>query len=969
VGSPFVGRKSELATLKRLLEESRGGRGRLVTIDGEAGIGKTRLMSEMAAVAEAAGSRVLWSQMVEDPVAPPYLPWLLALRGYLQQVDDESLAADLGSGAQAVADVLPELRERLQLPASQPPKQSDAARFQLYDSVTRFLLALARRESLVLLFDNLHLASRSSLLLLEYYARHLAGTPSLVIAAYRESDVGASHPLREALGRLGRTVGYEALTLAGLSLDEVAELLSLTLRSPVPAAFVAAVRRRGDGNPLFVGEVAAGLARRDASLAEATGDGHFDVPDSLREVIARRLASVGRDVLEVLRVAAVLGRDFDAALLEQLCPRAGPSVLLRVERAADAAIVKSVRPGRFRFQHALFREVLYAELGADERLRLHQSAAEVIERMPDHDPDERAQRLAHHWFEAARGGYRPEAVEWSQRAAALATERRAFGEAAAHLERALQLLDLDPTTDPARRFELLRRLGDAHLFSGQMAEADRASLGAALLAHRHRWAELLADAVVRWQTVRAVVGVTHLSAIPLHQAALELLPPEAAARRARLLASLAVAYRHRDEVEQARATLEESIRMARVVGDPEVLHACLSKAWHVYFRAHDASRQLVILREVLALARDSQDPEDLLFALSAVLFPLSKLGRIAEMRAPLDELTRLSEVARYPFFGQTTIGFRAMLAVLEGRWREGLEWGRRSLEQGATQGFGGLEGRFSFQVFAIQRALGGLRQLAAVLEQVAAAGERARTWLPGRILLHCELGQKALAREALMRLGDLGRLVDDDLHETSLAYLADSCLSLGDTARCRELYEIIKPYRGFNLLLNAAVIHGPAADFLARLALQLGRRAEAARLFEEALELAEAMGARPILARIQVDFAALLALSGRAANEARARRMLAEAAASATDLGMRPLLERVEALRAGPGVPEGLSERELQVLRLIAAGASNKRIASELGLSTATVATHIRNILRKTGTSNRTEAVAQARRAGLPTAQ
>lgn len=968
MGSPFVGRKSELATLGRLLEESRAGRGRLVTIAGEAGIGKTRLMSEMATVAEAAGSRVLWSQMVEDPVAPPYFPWLLALRGYVQQADDESLAADLGSGAQAVADILPELRERLRLPASQPPKQTDAARFQLYDSVTRFMLALARRKPLVLLFDNLHLAGRSSLLLLEYYARHLAGTPSLVMAAYRESDVGPTHPLREALGRLGRTVGYEALTLAGLSREEVAELMSLTLQAPVPPALVEAVRRRGDGNPLFVGQVAAGLARRNTTLAEATGDGQFDVPDSLREVIARRLASVGREVLEVLRVAAVLGRDFDAALLDRLCPRTGSTVLLLVARAVDAGIVSAVRPGRFRFQHALFREVLYAELGADERLRLHQAAAEALERLPDRDPEERAQRLAHHWFEAARGGYRPEAVEWSQRAAALATERRAYGEAAAHLDNALQLLDLEPATDPARRFELLRQLGDAHLWSGQMAEADRACLGAALLAHRHRWAESLADAVVRWQTVRAVVGVTHLSAIPLHQAALEMLPPEAAARRARLLASLAVAYRHRDEVAQGRATLEESIRIARVVGDPEVLFGCLSKAWHVYYRAYDASRQLTILQEVLALARDSGDPENVLFALSAVLFPLAKLGRIAELRAPLDELASLAEAARSPFFAQAAIGFRGMLAVLEGRWQEGLEWGRRSLEQGATQGLGGLEGRFSFQVFAIQRALGGLRQLAVVLEQVAAAGDRARTWLPGRILLHCELGQKPQAREALTRLGDFGRLVDDDLYETSLAYLADACLSLGDTARCRELFEILKPYRGFNLLLHTTVIHGPASDFLARLALQLGRRAEAARLFEEALELEHAMGARPIEARTQVDYAALLASSGRVADETRARRMLAEAAAVATELGMQPLLERIAALSAGPGVPESLSGRELEVLRLIAAGASNKRIASELALSTATVATHIRNILRKTGTSNRTEAVSHARRAGLLTA-
>ncbi len=961
----FVGRKTEIAELGRLLEDSRAGRGRIVTIAGEAGIGKTHLMSEVAAIADAGGSQVLWSQMVEDPVAPPYLPWLLALRGYVQRADDQSLVADLGSGAGAVADILPELRDRLRLPASRPPKESDSARYQLFDSVTRFLLAIARRKPLVVLFDNLHLSDQSSLSLLEYYARQLTTTPALVIAAYRDSDVGASHPLRDALGRLSRTVGYETLALAGLGHDEVAELLRLKLQSPVPPALVDVVRRRSDGNPLFVGQVAADLARRDTTLAEATSDGHFDIPDSLREVIARRLATVGDEVLDVLRIAAVTGRDFDAALLTRLCPDTALPVLLLIQRAADAAIVSAVGTGRFRFLHALFREVLYGDLDADERVRLHQTAAEALQQLPDHDPHEHAQRLAHHWFEAARGGYRPEAVEWARRAAALSIKRRAYGEAAAHLERALQLLELQPEADPSLRFELLGQLGQAHYWSGQPGQADRACLGAALLAHRHRWPEELASAVVTWQYVRASTGIAHLSSVPLHKAALEMLPPGAAGTRARLLASLALAYRHCDELTHARSTLEEAVRTAREVDDPEVLFACLSKAWYVYHRAYEVPRQLPMLEEVLALARRSDQPEDLLFGLAAVLFPLAKLGRIAELRAPLDELERLAEEARYSFYRQVATGFRAMLAVLEGRWQQGLEWGQRSLEQGSTQGLSGLEGRFSFQVFAIQRARGGLRQLAAVLEQVAAAGDRLRTWLPGRILLHCELGQKAQAREALTRLGDFGRLVDDDIYETSLAYLADACASLGDTARCKDLFEILKPYRGFNLLLHTAVIHGPASGFLARLALVLGRRTEAARLFEEALELADAMGARPILARTQADYAAMLARTGRPADEARARRLLTEAAATATELGMQPLLERIEQLGAGPGVPQSLSERELEVLRLIAAGASNKHIASQLGLSTATVATHIRNILRKTGTSNRTEAVAQARRAGL----
>jgi predicted ATPase len=188
-------------------------------------MGKTRLIAEIAATAKAQGNNVLWSQMIEDPGAPPYFSWLLALRAYLQQCDDESLFADLGSGAGAVADIIPELRDRLELSPSSPPSDSTAARYQLFDSVTCFLLNAAKREPIVILFDNLHLADRSTLALLEYFCQQIVSHPILVVGAYRDSELNRRHPLRPVLNCLSRSTGFaQQLKLSSEDFHQINEI-------------------------------------------------------------------------------------------------------------------------------------------------------------------------------------------------------------------------------------------------------------------------------------------------------------------------------------------------------------------------------------------------------------------------------------------------------------------------------------------------------------------------------------------------------------------------------------------------------------------------------------------------------------------------------------------------------------------------------------------------------------------------
>ena len=196
-----MGRARELKILLRSLPQEPHAGGRIVVLAGEAGMGKTRLLSEVADIASGRGVKVLWSQLSEDPAVPPYFPWRLALRSCVQQTKKSELAADSGSAAPLIATIVPELADYLEVEPRHDDSDSPAARFQLFDSITRFLLRAATRQPLLLMFDNLQAADRSSLALLEYFSHQGACSPDSVIGTLRDSDLARKHPLRESLCR------------------------------------------------------------------------------------------------------------------------------------------------------------------------------------------------------------------------------------------------------------------------------------------------------------------------------------------------------------------------------------------------------------------------------------------------------------------------------------------------------------------------------------------------------------------------------------------------------------------------------------------------------------------------------------------------------------------------------------------------------------------------------------------------
>ena len=435
-GGVFVGRERELDLLREAVDGALGGRGSLQLVVGEPGIGKTRAAEELATYASVSGARVYWGRCREDEGAPAYWPWVQAIRSYARDADPVALAWQLGGGAAEVAQLIPEVAEKLDIePAG--GSDSEEARFRLFDSVTSLLLAAARDRPLVIILDDLHWADEPSLLLLRFAARELASSGLLILGTYRDVELGRHHPLARVLGEISSIEGSGRILLRGLAVGAVERYIEMTSGAPSPPGLAEAVEEQTDGNPFFVGEV----VRLLASEGKLTGGGslaELQIPQGVREVIGRRLDRLSDSTNEALRVAAVIGRDFDEDLVGRVAKQP-PEELMKAAREAIAErLVTDLGDGRFSFAHALVRDTLYDELSPPKRSALHERTGLAIEQVCGGNVDERLGELAHHFLEAAPRGDLAKAIDYAKRAGAQDMEQLAYEDAVEVYDRALE---------------------------------------------------------------------------------------------------------------------------------------------------------------------------------------------------------------------------------------------------------------------------------------------------------------------------------------------------------------------------------------------------------------------------------------------------------------------------------------------------------------------------------------------------
>ncbi len=963
----FVGRHAELQALQQALQRAVDGQPGIALLAGEPGIGKTRTAQQMIAHAAQQGVLALWGRCPEEAGAPPYWPWVQLMRRWIALHDEAELARVFAAAA-PLASLDPQFACYLPQPAADLSGGDPAqARFRLFDAVAGFWQRAASRQPLLLVFDDLHRADVPSLKLLEFVMAEAGRSRLLVLGSYRDAELGAQHPLSQTLLQLQRHARVQRLLLGGFSAAETAEFVATAgLAAPEWGVLM---HERSEGHPLFLAEMVRDMLPSGAAAGADARVKLRHLPNGVREVIAERLTTLTPPCLDLLQRAAVIGRQFPVALLCHLAEQMSLSrcqELLHEARAASL-VDQSADAGTWQFAHMLMRDALYEQLPAAQCQALHRRVAEALTQQHADDPVPVLSALAHHWHAA---GDAAQAVEYAARAAQQATAMLAHEEAMRLYRLAAETLPAAASHDAAR-CRMLLALGEAQNSTGDSAGAMPTFNRAAVQARRLGDAALLTRAAFGIAKTIWQLGSDGTPAVVLLEEALSLVPADDRHQQIALLSALCRSLLFASRPVQAEQAWRQAVAVARALGEPRMVYEALSSISAGRWYPESLALRIEAAREAVDLVQ--QTPEVQWLSTTVIGWNTGDLMEsgdsvraLASARMHLD----YSLAAGEPFNEAAALASQAMVATHQGRFGEGEALALQALRCGERFDRANAAGMFGVQMFTLRRHQGRLRELAPVLERFLQEQSVARTWRPGLAILHCELGARDAARQVFEDLAadSFAGLPNDAIRSASLAYLAEVCAWLGDTAHAPQLHALLLPYAGRCIVFGAhTATLGSTDRLLGLLSATLQQWSEAQRHFETAIDVDQRSGGRPWLPRTRCDFAQMLLRRGDAGDREQALLQLDSALEEAQALGLASVIERAQALRqplaeAAPAtaLPAGLSTRELQVLQLIAAGKTNQEIAAALFRSPATVAIHVRNILGKTQAANRAEAAAFA---------
>jgi class 3 adenylate cyclase/tetratricopeptide (TPR) repeat protein len=729
----LVGRGAQLEQLRCHWQDARAGRRQVVVLVGEPGIGKTRLAAEFCRSAYEDGALVLLGRCYEDsPV--PYQPVVEALRHYVSESPLEALRLAVARHRATLAKLLPELADRSAPAAAissgtEPP---DREQFMLFDAVASLLRTAADEQPLILVLDDLHWADAPTLLLLRHVVRATEGTPLLILGTYRETEVDEAHPLAGALAELRRARTLQTLRLQGLDEQEVAAMISSQSGRTPPTSVARAIVERTQGNPFFVEE----LLREVAAEADFT-EALTRIPDTVKDLLVRRLRRLDDGCQRVLTIAAATGREFALDIIHTVTRTTAEEVTDSLEQALAAQVLRESSIGHYSFAHALIRETIYERLSRTRRAQLHRQIGEAIESLVGDQADEQAGPLAYHFSVA---GDVAKAYQYHSRAAVAAQLVCAVEPALTHCTEALDAasrLGLDAHHEPALRVLLFQR-GRLRWRSGDLDGAT-ADLDAALDAARRS-----GDRVVEMETLNEL-GMLSLRSNPtataaFHEAALEIaLDLGDTAAETHALGRLAVISTHQLEFDRALTLGERALELARGTGDPAVVGRAMDSIKLAVWQLGDLRRLEELTAELEPLWRERGDLWYLQWTLLESAFVPIGAARWEQAEQRLADAIAINRRVHDPLAEVLMLDALCWLNRSRGAYETALSAGHRAVTLGAEVGW---EEWAAATLGSTLLDLGAFDRAAEVLERGLKVGERIGA---RNEIMRC-LGQLAWAR-------------------------------------------------------------------------------------------------------------------------------------------------------------------------------------------------------------------------------
>ncbi len=982
----LIGRSAQMEVLQTQIHQARAGRGQVVLLAGEAGIGKSRLVAETRGLAEAAGFAVLRGNCFEPDRVLPYAPLLDLLRQRWAGLPVAEISADLGT-AVYLTTLFPEWLNVLPERPFSPPSEPEQERHRLIQTFATYFSHLATRQPLLLIVEDLHWCDEATLETLLTLTRRLATQPVFLLFTYRQDEAVAE--LATFLTILQRERLATALQLSPLTMTEASSFIAATLRQPVDDNLLRPLYAVSEGNPFFIEELLQTLNkavdRNEQGIPKQYTLTELRLPRSVQVAVQRRLSQVSPAARKMLTIAAVAGRRFDFHLLQALTGYDETTLTQLLKELIQAQLVVEETADLFSFRHALTQQAVTADLLKREQRQLHQLIAETIEKLSAQTADPPFVDLAAHFFAAESW---QNALTYAHQAGKQAQSLYAPRAAIEQFSRALEAahrLGLHPPPDIARaRGHMYELLGSFELAQADYLQAYEAAR--ATHHHQEAWQSLLALGWLWTGRDYAQAGEY------LQQAVDQARQIEDPVTLARTLNRVGNWHVHAEQPQKGIQYHLEALTIFETLPDRADEAATLDLLAIAHFMGGDLLAGEKFYERAILLYRALKNAQ----GLSTTLAPFATRGANFMHDTMVQSAVSLADCV------QELEEAVSLAQQIDWRPGEAQAWMYMGLSLGPR-------GAYAQALHALENGL----RVASEIEH--------HVWMTGNHFTRCAVLRDLLVLPQARQHGEMAfemaqQIGSRFLISSSAAFLALTCISQGELGRAQTILqqaaggelpmqtlaqrllwrarvELALAQQGYEEALRTvtALIESavrpqktaviPRLWYLQGQALVgIGRLAEAEAVWQAALSQSAAQGTLPMLWRIHAALSRLYQTTGqrekaRTATQA-AEEIINQLAANVSDVSLRhtflqqtqiylPHLSPPTANQTAKYAFAGLTRREREIAALVAVGKSNRAIADDLTLSERTVAKHVENILSKLYFTSRAQIAAWAVEKGL----